>query len=70
MLSQSKYAKGKGKLSHLKLTTIEWSLLEDLLPMLQVSQGTVVSLFNVLNFPLGFQTNHCMNVGLETASCR
>lgn len=37
MLSQLKYAKGPGKLKHLKLEVAEWDLLEHLLPMLQVS---------------------------------
>lgn len=37
MLSQHKYARGKGKLVDMKLSATEWELLELLLPMLQVS---------------------------------
>lgn len=36
LMSQSKHNKGKGSLGKLKLSSVEWSLLQKLMPMLQV----------------------------------
>lgn len=57
MLSQSKYSKGKAKLSHLKLSCTEWDLLEQLLPMLQVSIH-MLSVWTSLILSLGLRAIH------------
>lgn len=50
MLLSTKYVKGKGKLSHLKLTAIEWDLVSLLLPMLKVISVLFVFQSSLLMF--------------------